>query len=40
MAAVPPEALDDLRAAGNEVGETFYVIGEFIQGSPQWELEK
>ena len=40
LAAVPPEALDDLRAAGNEVGETFYVIGEFIQGSPQWELEK
>ncbi len=40
LAAVKPECVDELRAAANEIGETFYVIGEFIQGSPQWELEK
>jgi selenide,water dikinase len=40
LAAVAPERVDDLRAAAVEVGETFYVIGEFVQGSPQWELEK
>lgn len=40
LAAVPPEAVDDLRSAGSEAGESFYVIGEIIQGPPQWELEK
>jgi selenide,water dikinase len=40
LAAVPPDVVDDLCAAANEAGETFYVIGEFVQGAPQWELEK
>jgi selenide,water dikinase len=40
LAAVAPESIDELRAAADEIGETFYVIGEFVQGAPQWELEK
>lgn len=40
LAAVPQESVDDLCAVAAEAGETFYVIGEFIPGEPQWELEK
>lgn len=40
LAAVAPENIDELRTAANDVGETFYVIGEIVQGAPQWELEK
>lgn len=40
LAAVPADVIDELSAAANDIGETVYVIGEFIQGPPQWELEK
>jgi selenide,water dikinase len=40
LAAVPRERVDDLRAAASAAGEAFYLIGEFVEGPPQWELEK